>query len=375
MARAYTPGLKVTERVRHRVERRLPIEGTVRVRVGEVVSAQHVVAEASIPGDITPINMASILGVPPSDVVDCMLRAEGDAIGEGEVIARTKGIFGMFQSERTAPVSGTIETVSSVTGQVILRGAPVPLQLDAYLAGCVTEVMEREGCIIEADATFVQGIFGIGGETHGPLRLAVGSPDAELTAESIESDMEGMVVVGGARVREAAIEKARDVGVSALVVGGIDDRDLERFLGYDLGVAITGAEQVGLTLVVTEGFGDIAMAERTFGLLRTREGARTAVNGATQIRAGVMRPEVVIPFGADDVAPATPEADALHELNVGVRVRIVREPYFGSLGEVRALPHELQVLESGARARVLEINLDSGGSAIIPRANVELIEG
>ena len=40
----------------------------------------------------------------------------------------------------------------------------------------------------------------------------------------------------------------------------------EKLLGYNLGVAITGSERVGLTLVITEGFGEVPMAERTFAL-------------------------------------------------------------------------------------------------------------
>src|SRR5205814_738404 len=106
------------------------------------------------------------------------------------------------------------------------------------------------------------------------------------------------IVVGGARMTREAIEKTRKVGVAALLSGGIHDQDLEQLLGYNLGVAITGSEQVGLTLIVTEGFGEIAMAERTFNLLASRQGDAAAVNGATQIRAGVMRPEIVIPLTA-----------------------------------------------------------------------------
>ena len=84
-------------------------------------------------------------------------------------------------------------------------------------------------------------------------------------------------------------------GARAVIAGGISASDLESFLGYDLGVAITGQEEKGSTLVVTEGFGDLAMAERTFALLRGCAGMRASVNGATQIRAGVLRPEIIIP--------------------------------------------------------------------------------
>ena len=46
-------------------------------------------------------------------------------------------------------------------------------------------------------------------------------------------------------------------------------RQLRRLLGYDLGVAITGQEDLGVTIVVTEGFGRIAMAKRTDHPLKT----------------------------------------------------------------------------------------------------------
>jgi hypothetical protein len=56
-------------------------------------------------------------------------------------------------------------------------------------------------------------------------------------------------------------------------------------------------------------------------------------------------------------------------------VRIIRDPYFGLIGEVSKLPPEPHVLESGSKARVLEVKFTSGESVVVPRANVELIEG
>ena len=375
MAKAYTPGLQVSRQIRHRVRRVLPIRGEVRVQAGDRVRAQQVVAETSMPGDITPLNMANLLAIPHADVPDCMLKEEGERIELGEVLARTKGIFGMFRSEHTSNVEGTIEAISTVTGQVIVRGEPLPLQVQAYLAGTVVEIIPSEGCVIEADVSFVQGIFGIGGEAFGTIRMASKSPSQELTPDLITAEMKDAVVVGGARLTEEGIRKAIDVGASAVVAGGIHDEDLEKLLGYSLGVAITGSEEVGLTLIVTEGFGTIAMAERTFGLLASRQGQDAAVNGATQIRAGVMRPEIVIPWtGQPEFAEDESTRSARH-LEVGMPVRIIRDPYFGLLGSVSALPAEPQVLASGSRARVLEVKLKSSERVIIPRANVELITG
>jgi hypothetical protein len=374
MAKAYAPGLKVSPRTRHQARRLLPISGDVLVKVGDRVDAQQVVAQTFLPGDITPLNISNLLSMPPEEVPGAMLKKQGDQVEVGDILARSKGIFGRFRTEYTAKVAGTIESISSVTGQVILRGRPLPLQVKAYLAGAVVETIPGEGCIIESDVTFVQGIFGVGGETFGPIRIACERPDQELTDDLITPGMKACVIVGGARVTALAMDKARKVGAAAVVSGGIDDQDLKRLLGYDLGVAITGSEQIGLTFIVTEGFGEIAMAERTFKLLASREGDEAAVNGATQIRAGVMRPEIVIPLTPARLAEAREPARSGGYLEVGVPVRLIRDPYFGLIGTVSALPQEPHVLESGSKARVLEVKLISGRSVTIPRANVELIE-
>ncbi|MFH0931305.1 MAG: hypothetical protein V1890_05165 [Candidatus Zixiibacteriota bacterium] len=156
--------------------------------------------------------------------------------------------------------------------------------------------------------------------------------------------------------------------------GGFDDKDLREFLGYDLGVAITGSEELGITLVVTEGFGQINMAERTFDLLKSKQGKMACINGATQIRAGVIRPEVVIPYTGDIHKKIESEAYENIGLDIGSPIRVIRQPYFGRLGKVVNLPSPLQKLESESSARVLEVEFEDKKRAIIPRANVEMIE-
>ncbi len=129
MSAGYTPGLKVSPRTRHTVRRLLPIAGDVLVRVGDRVDARQVVAQTFMPGDIIPLNMAKLLSMTPADVPECMLKKVGDAVAIGDVLARTKGIFGRFKTEYAAPVAGTIESISAVTGQVIVRGAPLPVEV------------------------------------------------------------------------------------------------------------------------------------------------------------------------------------------------------------------------------------------------------
>lgn len=373
MAVAYTPGLKVTNRVRHRTRRLLPITGEVLVETGQKVQAQDVVAQTFMPGDITPINLANLLSLPPGEVSECLLVGEGEKVEVGQPLARTNGIFGFFKNEYKAKVGGTLESVSKVTGQLIIRGEPLAVQVLAFLAGEIVEVIPSEGVAIEADVTYIQGIFGIGGEAYGKLKMACADPKEELTEDLLTPEMKGHIVIGGARMTGDAVRKAIKLGISAVISGGMDDQDLKEILGYDLGVAVTGSETVGTTVIITEGFGEIAMAERTFQLFKAREGDEAAVNGATQIRAGVMRPEILIPLTGEELQQETEPAHTDGALDVGSPVRIIRDPHFGLIGHVSGLPSEPQVLGSGSKARVLEVNLESGSNVLVPRANVEII--
>jgi hypothetical protein len=177
--------------------------------------------------------------------------------------------------------------------------------------------------------------------------------------------------VGGSGVTYEALVKATEVGAKGIIAGGIKDQDLVKFLGFDIGVAITGNEAISITVLITEGFGFLAMAGRTFELLKSLEGQFGSLNGATQIRAGVIRPELLVPLSS-----ATAEghkAAQVFSLEIGTPIRAIREPYFGQLGHVTELPPNLEVLESGTEVRVLHAKLSDGRNVVIPRANVEIV--
>jgi hypothetical protein len=375
MAHAYTPGLKVTAGTLIRRERRLPLKGDVLASVGDKVNGDTIVARTELPGDVQPLNLAGLLGVAPQDLGGYLLKKPGDKIQKDEVVAETKGFFGLMKTQVKSPVDGTIESISNVTGQAILRSPPIPVEVDAYIDGKVGEIYEGEGVAVETYATFVQGIFGIGGEAKGIIAPLVESPKDPLRIEMITPELKGKVAVGGSLVTVDVIQKAVQVGCIGIVTGGIWDFDLKEFLGYDIGVAITGAEEKGITIIVTEGFGEMPMAKETFRLLRKNEGKKASINGATQIRAGVMRPEVIIPIMKTKNMEESAKGDKISRgLEKGSPIRIIREPHFGKIGRVTALPPKLQVIETQAKVRVLEAKLENGAKVIVPRANVELIE-
>ena len=383
MGDAYTPGLTVTPATVVRKTRRLPLTGHVLVELGARVTAKDVVARTELPGKVTLQNLATTLGVLPDELEAKLLVRVGDAVTCDFPIARTRTWFGWSSRDVRSPVDGVLESVSAVTGMAVLRGPPAPVEVRAYVDGRVVEVLPDEGVVIETSGAMVQGIFGLGGERQAPIVVVKQDPAALLVATDLDATHRGAVVLGGARVTLEALRRAIELEVAAVVCGGFAYQDVRELLGYDLGVAITGSEAIGTTLIVTEGFGDIAMAGATHALLASLAGKVASVNGATQIRAGVIRPEVIVPgspasagdlhhgfAGHGDAGAARP---VLGGLIIGAAVRCIRAPYFGRIGSVARLPIELHTLPSETRVRVLEVDLGTE-RVTVPRANVEVIE-
>ena len=373
MPTAYTPGLRVTGSATVRKTRRLPLKGQVLVAAGDAVQATAIVARAERPGPVRTIKASEQIGLEPGDLHEALRVREGDPVTEGQVLAEVKSFFGLMHATCKSPVAGVVDHISPLSGYIAVREPPVPIEMEAYVAGRVAEVIPDEGVIIETRGAFIQGIFGVGGERRGPIRVLAQSAGQPLAEDRFAADVSGCVVIGGATASAAALARAAAAGAAGVVVGAIDDSVLREFVGYDIGVAITGQERVPFTLILTEGFGSLPMAQRTFTLLQSLEGKVASIDGATQIRAGVIRPEILVP--GDAAAPgAVAEGVVQQVLAPGSRVRVIREPLFGQLAKVAALPAELREIETEARVRVAEVELDDGQRVVIPRANLEIIE-
>ena len=373
MAHSYTPGLKVLKRTKILKERRLPLKGSVESKVGDRVKPNDIVAKTDLPGNVQIINVANQLNIDASDINQCMIKTIGESIHKNDLIAETKGIFGFFKSSVLSPVDGTIETISEVTGQVVLRESPIPVEVDAYIEGKINEVISEEGAVIKTNGVFIQGIFGIGGESRGKIKTIVDSRKSEITKEMITDEEKGKIIIGGSFISIDAYKKAIDCEVAGIVVGGFNYYDLEEILGYTLGVAITGSEDLHTSLIVTEGYGKIQMGQQTFDLLNSHNGKLASINGATQIRAGVIRPEIIIPLDSSDASLDSNDFNKSDGMTIDSLVRVIRSPNFGKIGVVKELPPELTKMESETMVRVAIVHID-GNRFEIPRSNLEVVE-
>ena len=370
MSKSYTPGLKVLKYSKVSKERLLPLKGKVHVDADNKVKSETIVASTEIPGNVQMLNMVNKLNIDPSQINECMNVNLNDKVVQGQVIAESKGLFGWFKSEVKSPIDGQIINISDVTGQVVISEKPLPIEVDAYISGKISKVYQEDGVVVTSEGTFIQGIIGIGGEKKGKIKVLVDSPDKSASIDMLNIDCKDFIIVCGKYLSFDFYEKAKDIGVKGIICGGIDYDSISKILGYTMGVAITGTEKT-VTLIITEGFGSINMAEKTFKLIKNNENNFASINGATQIRAGVLRPEIFIKSESIKTSKDFSEDDLI--ISIGSNVRVIREPYFGKIGTITNLPSELQIMKSETKVRVAEVQFKDKTIKIVPRANLEVI--
>tara|TARA_Y100001936_G_C16091877_1_gene687034 strand:+ start:4064 stop:5185 length:1122 start_codon:yes stop_codon:yes gene_type:complete len=370
MSKSYTPGLKVLRSTKVIKDRLLPLKGEVHVDINESVKSNTIIASTEIPGNVHMLNIAKELNIDANQILEYMHIKEEDYVSKNQIVAQNKGIFGLFKSEIKSPVDGQIMNISKTTGQVVISEKPLPINIDAYIPGTITNIYEKEGVSINSLGTFIQGIIGIGGEKKGEIKILVQKPSDKINSSIITEDLKDKIIICGSYINYEIYQKAKENGVKGIVCGGIDYDSISKILGYSLGVAITGTEDT-TTLILSEGFGEINMAERTFNLLKDNEGKIASINGATQIRAGVLRPEIFIESDKSKESQDISEEDLI--ISEGSMVRVIREPYFGRIGKITNLPYELVEMKSETKVRVAEVEFDDNSKEIIPRANLEVI--
>ncbi|MBP8620452.1 MAG: hypothetical protein KBI39_03180 [Firmicutes bacterium] len=308
----------------------------------------------------------------PEELPQHMLRTVGQEVKKDQMIAKKGEAQAFFTKTALAPVSGIISDIDTKTGKVTISRPFREVIVNAYIEGRVSEVMETRGCVIETPGIKINGIFGLGRETHGEIRVLVNGPDQVLEADMITSDCKDKIIIGGSFATNDALSKAIEVGAKGVVTGTANYFNLTQSLGVKLGIGITGQEDIPLTVILMEGFGHLNMRREVWETLAALEGMTASMNGATQIRAGAIRPEIIVSFFGYEGELAKPVRYDI-DLKQGAEIRIVSEPYFGAVGTIAEITKEPMMIETEAKVPVVKVLLANGEQVVVPRANVEML--
>lgn len=371
--------------IEYSVERRLGQPGEILVAPGQRVESDTIVARTLMPGRPRLFNLVEVFEDEPREVAKLLVKKVNDPVREGEAVAQRKGFL---SKQFKAPFDAIVSAFDPATGYLSLTPAPAPLNLDAYVRGTVTATIPGYGVKIDLRAGYVRGAFGFGGEQHGVLRVLTTDPNEPLDPAQIEARASYFILLGGSHVRAEALRKAVEMKVRGIICGSIREEELAKFLEYRrrdviyrvgsnswrFPADINGSDSP-LTLVVTEGFGQKAMASSVFEILLAHDGQSLSMNGTTRLRKGWQRPEIILPVStpgeAGHASTSLNPADQLPRS--GSIVRLINPTYLGVVGMVHTLPPGRRGARPGQLERLAEVVLADGTRLNLPFGDLEVL--
>ncbi len=290
----------------------------------------------------------------------------GRIVVPGQVLVMSPGVI---PKSVVSPIYGRVQSYrDGIITIVPVRSRNI---LQAYLTGRVKRVIKQQGVEIEAYAHVITGAYGVGAESGGEILLAA-EADEELPVGAATAEWQGKIVVAGRTASLDLLRAAAAVGCAGLVVGHINYDTLVAYMGSHSRPGMTGDDEVLMPVMLTERFDAASISSFVWQELASLQGRYASMSGKTQIRAGLVRPEVVVCL--DKWPQKLPACEATSgTVQVGDWVRVLRRPYRDQVGQVVDLPPGRQEIASGARLRVAEVVLD-GKVVTVPVANLLKLE-
>lgn len=349
------------------VVRRHLVAPEVHVAASQLVEPETIIATAATGvSRAARIALAVELGVAPGEVARYLVRALGERVEAGEVVAARRR--GLRSLQVSSPIAGRLATLDEQTGTLVVVAEAPRRPVPALVAGEVIRI--AEGAVeIRAVGDLVAGTVLLGPESAGPLMVLADRPDRELPIDEFDQRCRGTVVVAGMTVSSAVLRRLLDIGAAGVIVGSLSVSALEPFF-RDLAQvrrALTGLRgdwPLPFGILVMEGFGRIALADPFFEALRERTGRWAALLHGESI--GLDRPVCFTPSRGLHGRSLQPVP-----LSVGMPVHL-RIPAGPGIAHVRSLPFLARCLEGLAFEAVL-VERD-GRVETVPVDLVDLLE-
>jgi len=230
------------------------------------------------------ISITDKLGIKPSEIRGYLKKRLGDFITSGEILAVKN--YEKQDHILHAPATGTLTNVDTKKGTVTIQYKKKDLKLISPLQGTVTGIEHARHVELEYQGRALPASIGFGQTAFGQLVVLPSMDENKLKPDSIVAlsytpDMATLDILVRHQVR-------------GLIVPSLPQKLVVELLGFELGVGITGGEHLPLSLLLLNGFGESPMPEDVVNRLKQQEGRQAAILPDTQIRAGVVRPELII---------------------------------------------------------------------------------
>lgn len=380
--RQFVPArIRIEKDIITRVIRALKGKGSLNVRVGQQVSPEEIIGTCVTMAGFRTLNVATLLGISAKDIQKNLKVKMGQKIFKGELIAYKKK--GLLSGEKivTSPTDGIIDFLNEKSGELKISFLLKKHDLPAGVYGIVEKAdYERGQAIIRTQATRIHGAVGSGRPRDGILRF-LSRKDELVNRDRIRPEYDGEVLAGGSLFFKDTISSCISSGVSGIITGGINAEDFKGMIGGRLVFPQKIECDVGISVVVCEGFGSVAMGEDIFETLQQYEGKFVFIDGNN---ASVSLPSFSSASLAKVKGTNLPEfqsarftdnfeqSKSLTELQAGIKVRVIGNSYFGEQGKLLTVDSAPTLLPSGIRAYLATIET-SRRKLQVPVANLEIM--
>lgn len=368
--------LRVEEDVVTRVHRTLKAKGQLNASVGQEVAPDDIIGSCQVSPGFRTLNLSQILSVSPGEVKKYLKRWLGQKIYKGELLAFKNQGFLKGKKIVISPSDGILEYFNEQTGELRLNFLPKKVDLPAAVYGVVEEVdLPRSDVLIRTQVSRIYGIFGTGRSRDGTLAF-IGRRD-ELVGESqISPQNSDQILAGGSLIYKEAISKAISSGVSGIITGGINAGDYKGMAGGRLTFPKKLETDIGISVVVCEGFGSAPLGGDIYAVLQKYSGKFVLLDGnhaiinlpafesscMTRVRNTILPAEVSV----------STREPLLSDIKIGSMIRVIGSSYAGEQGKVLTIDKAETMLPSGVSALLLTVETKRR-KIKIPDSNVELI--
>lgn len=361
------------------VTRVLRGKGTLNVNVGQQVSPEEIIGTGEVTSGFRTLNLSTLLSVTPADVEKFLIKQIGQRIYQGELLAYKKG--GLFTAKKqiTSPTDGILDFFNNKTGELKISLAPRKADLPAGVYGIVDMVDNSRGQVmIRTQVSRIYGICGSGRSRDGILHI-LGKKDELVPKNMIQNKFDGQILVGGSLFFKDTISASISAGVSGIITGGINATDYKGMAGGRLSFPKKLDNDIGISIIVCEGFGSIPLGDDIFDELKDHEGRFVFIDGN---KAVVSLPSPVssslikvkstgIPMQLHDFMSGNP-AEQVLQLGVGMKVRVVGNYYLAAQGKLLAVDDSPTLLPSGVKTCLATVETASK-KIQVPVANLEVM--
>jgi len=232
------------------------------------------------------VNIAKELKIAPKHIKGYLKKREGDFVETYEPLASR--LEKDFSKVIPSPATGVITAIDTDKGAVTIQYKNEPYRVFANVSGKVIEIEKNLSATIQYKGSKLNGIIGFGGEKTSRMLII---SEVHITNDT---KCRNKILVCFEKISYDFLRDCAELDVAGVIAPSIYNKDLVEFLGEEIGVALTGNENIPFPIILTEGFGDFRMNAVFENFFKEQQNKKMYMNGHTQIRAGVVRPQMII---------------------------------------------------------------------------------